>query len=84
MTSNLRDRRRQQTAREIQLAALRLSIRSGYAAVTAVPASRRRGEGIESARTFYSCYCQQAGRGPGHAAAAGTLHGRLDRDVQGR
>ena len=53
MTSNLRDRRREQTAREIQLAALRLSIRSGYAAVTTDSIAAEAGI---SPRTFFNYY----------------------------
>lgn len=53
MTSNLRDRRRQQTARDIQLAALRLSLKSGYAAVTTDSIAAEAGI---STRTFFNYY----------------------------
>lgn len=53
MTINLRDRRRQQTARDIQLAALRLSLRSGYAAVTTDLIAAEAGI---SPRTFFNYY----------------------------
>ncbi|MFD1483066.1 TetR/AcrR family transcriptional regulator [Paracoccus nototheniae] len=53
MTINLRDRRRQQTAREIQLAALRLSLRTGYGAVTTDLIAAEAGI---SPRTFFNYY----------------------------
>ncbi|WP_405406329.1 TetR/AcrR family transcriptional regulator [Paracoccus sp. Ld10] len=56
MTSNLRDRRRQQTAQEIQLAALRLSIRLGYAAVTTDSIAAEAGI---SPRTFFNYYANK-------------------------
>lgn len=53
MTINLRDRRRLQTAREIQLAALRLSLRHGYACVTTDSIAAEAGI---STRTFFNYY----------------------------
>lgn len=53
MTTNLRDRRRLQTAREIQLAALRLSLRHGYGAVTTDSIAAEAGI---STRTFFNYY----------------------------
>lgn len=51
--TTLRDRRRQQTARDIQLAALRLSVRIGYAAVTTDSIACEAGI---SPRTFFNYY----------------------------
>ncbi|WP_162798894.1 TetR/AcrR family transcriptional regulator [Paracoccus indicus] len=53
MTTDLRDRRRRQTARDIQLAALRLSIRHGYASVTTEAIATEAGI---SPRTFFNYY----------------------------
>ncbi|WP_304620449.1 TetR/AcrR family transcriptional regulator [Paracoccus sediminilitoris] len=53
MTTDLRDRRRRQTARDIQLAALRLSIRHGYGSVTTEAIATEAGI---SPRTFFNYY----------------------------
>ncbi|MFN3273964.1 MAG: TetR/AcrR family transcriptional regulator [Paracoccus sp. (in: a-proteobacteria)] len=53
MKTNLRERRRRQTAREIQQAALRLSLRLGYDALTADAIAAEAGI---SARTFFNYY----------------------------
>lgn len=53
MTNNLRERRRRQTAREIQHAALRLSLRLGYDVVTADAVAVEAGI---SPRTFFNYY----------------------------
>lgn len=53
INSTLRDRRRQQTARDIQLAALRLSLREGYAAVTTEAIAAETGISL---RTFFNYY----------------------------
>lgn len=53
MSNSLRDRRREQTAREIQLAALRLSLRAGYGAVTTDSIAAEAGI---SPRTFFNYY----------------------------
>lgn len=53
MTTDLRDKRRRQTARDIQLAALRLSIRQGYASVTTEAIATEAGT---SPRTFFNYY----------------------------
>lgn len=53
MTTDLRDRRRRQTARDIQLAALRLSIRLGYGSVTTEAIATEAGI---SPRTFFNYY----------------------------
>ena len=53
MTTDLRDRRRRQTARDIQLAALRLSIQHGYASVTTEAIATEAGI---SPRTFFNYY----------------------------
>ncbi|QBX35368.1 TetR family transcriptional regulator [Paracoccus liaowanqingii] len=53
MSINLRDRRRQQTAKDIQLAALRLSLSLGYPAVTTDSIAVEAGI---SPRTFFNYY----------------------------
>ena len=53
MISNLRDRRRKQTAKEIQLATLRLCLEFGYAAVTTDSIAAAAGI---SPRTFFNYY----------------------------
>lgn len=53
MTTDLRDRRRRQTARDIQLAALRLAIRHGYGVITTEAIATEAGI---SPRTFFNYY----------------------------
>jgi AcrR family transcriptional regulator len=53
MIIKLRDRRRQQTAREIQVAALQLSLRDGYATLTTDQIAAEAGI---SPRTFFNYY----------------------------
>ncbi len=56
MNDTLRDRRRRQTARDIQLAALRLSLNMGYASVTTESIASEAGI---SPRTFFNYYANK-------------------------
>lgn len=56
MNTNLRDRRRRETAREIQLAALKVAVRTGYGAATTEAIAAEAGI---SPRTFFNYYCNK-------------------------
>ncbi|MEE2859543.1 MAG: TetR family transcriptional regulator [Paracoccus sp. (in: a-proteobacteria)] len=56
MSTNLRDRRRRETSREIQLAALNVALRTGYGAATTEAIAAEAGI---SPRTFFNYYCNK-------------------------
>ncbi|WP_265500998.1 TetR family transcriptional regulator [Paracoccus beibuensis] len=56
MNTNLRDRRRRETAREIQMAALNVALRMGYGTATTEAIAAEAGI---SPRTFFNYYCNK-------------------------